>query len=194
MDIDIDVTPKFKPDKIFKVIHASIVEKGELKKHNVGLYFQNMPVDKVTGYAAIPYKEAPDLGFFKIDMLPLNILENFESKDEIRQLLKIEPDWTMLEDPEVVEKLFHLSKHYDTVQKIKPRSVSDLADCLAIIRPNKVKLADKYLKNKRAVIKELYTKRDPSDLRKSHAIPYALLIVLQLHLIKAEILWSLSKS
>jgi hypothetical protein len=71
---------------------------------------------------------------------------------------------------------------------MKPQSVSDLADCLAIIRPNKVKLADKYLKNKRAVIKELYTKRDPSDLRKSHAIPYALLIVLQLHLIKADIL------
>lgn len=188
MDIDIDVTPKFKPEKIFKVVNASIVEKDELKKHNVGIYFQSIPVDKVTGYAAIPYKEANDHGFFKIDMLPLHILENFDSKDEIRQLLKIDPDWTMLEDPEVVEKLFHLSKHYDTIQKIQPRSVSDLADCLAIIRPNKIKLADKYLKNKKAIIKELYTKRDPSDLRKSHAIPYALLIVLQLHLIKAEIL------
>lgn len=188
MDIDIDITPKFKPDSLFNITHASIVEKGELKKHNVGVYFQNIPKDAVTGLAAIPYKEAQDHGYFKIDMLNLNILENFESKDEIRQLLKIEPDWSMLEDEEVVSKLFHLSKHYETVKKIKPKSVSELADCLAIIRPNKVHLVDKYVKNKRAVLKELYTKRDASDLRKSHAIPYALLIVLQLHLIKAELL------
>lgn len=188
MDIDIDITPKFKPDTLFNITHASIVEKGELKKHNVGVYFQNIPKDAVTGLAAIPYKEAQDHGFFKIDMLNLNILENFESKEEIRKLIKIEPDWSLLEDEEVVAKLFHLSKHYETVYKLKPKSVSDLADCLAIIRPNKVHLVDKYVKNKRAVQKELYTKRDASDLRKSHAIPYALLIVLQLHLIKAELL------
>lgn len=189
MDIDIDISPKFKPDTLFpNIVHASKVEKNELTKHLVGLYFQNMPVDQVTGFAAIPYKEAEDFGYFKIDMLNLSILENFESKKEIKQLLKREPDWTLLEDPEIVGKLFHLSKHFDTVYKMKPKSVSDLADCLAIIRPNKVKLVDKYLKNKEAVQKELYTKRDPSDLRKSHAIPYALLIVLQLHLIKAEIL------
>lgn len=188
MDIDIDVTPKFKPESIFKVVKASTVEKGELKKHNVGIYFQDMPQDAVTGFSAIPYKEAEEHGFFKIDMLPLHILENFESKDEIRQLLKIEPDWTLLEEEEVVSNLFHLAKHFETLQKLKPRSVSDLADCLAIIRPNKTHLIDKYVKNKRAVLKELYTKRDPSDLRKSHAIPYALLIVLQLHLFKADLL------
>lgn len=187
MDIDIDITPKFKPDSLFKIVHASIVENGSLKKHNVGVYFQNIPVDQVTGLAAIPYKEAHERGFFKIDMLNLNILENFESKDEIRQLLKIPPDWSLLEDPDVVAKLFHLSKHYDTIQKIKPTSVSELADCLAIIRPNKIKLVDKYARNKKDVIRELYTKRDPSDLRKSHAIPYALLIVLQLHIIKADL-------
>lgn len=188
MDIDIDISPKFKPDSLFKIAHASTVENGELKKHIVGVYFQTMPIDPLTGVATIPYKEAQEHGFFKIDMLNLNILDNFESKDEIRELLKIEPDWTLLENPEVVEKLFHLARHFETIQKIKPKSVSDLADCLAIIRPNKIKLADKYAKNKKAVIKELYTKRDASDLRKSHAVPYALLIVLQLHLIKAEIL------
>lgn len=188
MDIDIDISPKFKPQSIFKVTPASMVENGELKKHLVGLYFQNVPVDHVTGVSAIPYKEADDFGYFKIDMLNLSILDNFENKNEIRQLLKIEPDWSMLEDEEVVGKLFHLAKHYETLQKIKPTSVSELADALAIIRPNKIKLADKYAQNKKAVQRELYTKRDPSDLRKSHAIPYALLIVLQLHLIKAELI------
>lgn len=188
MDIDIDISPTTEVNKLFNIIHASTVEKHELKKHVVGVYFQNIPVDKVTGLSAIPYKEAHTHGFFKVDMLNLSILENFESKDEIRQLLKREPDWSLLESEEVVSKLFHLSKHYDTISKLKPKSVSDLADCLAIIRPNKPHLIDKYHKDKRAVQKELYVKRDPSDLRKSHAIPYALLIVLQLHLIKAKIL------
>lgn len=188
MDIDIDISSKFKPERIFPIIHASMVEKGELKKHIVGVYFQTMPVDHVTGLAAIPYKEADAHGFFKIDMLNLNILDMFESKDEITHLLKKEPDWSLLDDPEVVKKLFHLGRHYEVVNKIKPKSVSALADCLAIIRPNKIGLLDKYVNNKSTVIKELYMKREPSDLRKSHAIPYALLIVLQLHLIKADIL------
>lgn len=188
MDIDIDISPSFKPEKLFNIRHAAIVEKNELQKHLVGVYFQNIPLDPITNLAAIPYKEAQDHGYFKFDLLNLSILENFGSKEEIRKLLKKEPDWSLLEDPDVVAKLFHLSKHFDTVYKIKPKSVSELADCLAIIRPNKTKLVDKYCKNKKAVQKELYTKRDASDLRKSHAIPYALLIVLQLHLIKADIL------
>lgn len=185
MDIDIDVAPKFKASNVFNAIPASIVEAGELKKHLVGLYFQKMPVDAQTGVAAIPYKEAERMGFFKIDMLNLNILNNFESKDEIRKLLKIEPDWSLLENEEIVKKLFHLSRHFQVVNQIKPTSVEELADCLAIIRPNKIRLVDKYIKNRKQARKELYVKNDPSDLRKSHAIPYALLIVLQLHLIKS---------
>lgn len=188
MDIDIDLPPKFEPEKFFNIVRATMIERGEAKAHNAGVYFQNMPKDSITGLAAIPFREADEHGFFKIDMLSLHLLDNFESKDEIRQLLKIEPDWTLLEDETVVEKLFHLGRHFETVYKMKPKSVSDLADCLAIIRPNKTHLIDKYAKNKRAVIKELYTKRDASDLRKSHAVPYALLIVLQLHLIKADLL------
>lgn len=187
MDIDIDVAPKFKPSKIFNATPASIVEAGELKKHLVGVYFQNIPVDPVTSVAAIPYKEAERFGFFKVDMLNLNILDNFHSKAEIRELLKIEPDWSLLENEEIVSKLFHLSRHFHVVNSIKPTSVEELADCLAIIRPNKIKLVDKYLKDKEGTRKELYVKNDPSDLRKSHAIPYALLIVLQLHLIESEL-------
>lgn len=187
MDIDIDVAPKFKASNVFKATPASIVEQGELKKHLVGLYFQNIPVDKETGVAAIPYKEAERMGFFKIDMLNLSILNNFESKDEIKQLLKIEPDWSLLEDEKVVGKLFHLSRHYHVINRIQPTSVEELADCLALIRPNKIKLVDKYIRNRTQTRKELYVKHDASDLRRSHAIPYALLIVLQLHLIKSGI-------
>ena len=46
----------------------------------------------------------------------------------------------------------------------------------------------KYVQDKIATRKELYVKVDASDLRKSHAIPYALIIVLQLHLIEGGII------
>lgn len=188
MDIDIDLKTDFDPKEFFDVTLASMVENGELKKHNAGVYFQHVPKDTVTGLSAIPYKDAEDEGFIKIDMLHLSILNMFDSKYEIKELLKREPDWDLLKKRTVVEKLFQLGKHYEVVYKIAPRSISELSDALAIIRPSKRRLLDKYLKDKDSVIKELYTKREPSDMRKSHTIPYSMIIVLQLHLIKAGIL------
>lgn len=187
MDIDIDISPETTPDKLFNIVKASMVEQDTLKKHPVGFYFQNIPTDPITGYSAIPYKVAEDLGFYKIDMLHLNILKQFDSKDEIRNLLKKPPNWKLLHDRSIVENLFHISKHFDIVYQVKPTSVLELADILALIRPNKIKLLDKYLRNRKVVRTELYTKRSKSDLRKSHAIPYALLIVLQMNIIEMNL-------
>lgn len=188
MDIDIDLPTNFNPKEYFDVTNASMVESGKLKKHNAGVYFQNIPVDSVTGLSAIPYKESEKEGFIKIDMLHLSFLNHFKSKKEIKCLLKKEPNWNLLKEIKVIEKLFHIGNHVDVVFRVKPRSISDLADVLALIRPSKRKLLDKYVRNKKSVLTELYTKRQPSDMRKSHAIPYAMVIVLQLHLIEAGIL------
>ena len=188
MDIDIDVSDNIAAREILHAIRASIVENSEIKPHIVGLYFQNIPVDNLTGLAAIPYEDAEALGYYKIDILNLSILENFSNKKQIRKLLKKEPNWNLLQDDELIPKLFHLSKHSATLKKIKPKTVEELADVLALIRPNKKQLIDKYLSNKIGTRVELYKKVDPSDLRKSHAIPYALLIVLQLHLLEAKII------
>lgn len=188
MDIDIDLPTNFDPKKHFDVINASMVESGKLKKHNAGVYFQSIPVDKVTGLSAIPYKESEDQGFIKIDMLHLSFLNNFNSKKEIKALLKKEPNWKLLKEIKAIEKLFHIGNHVDVVMRVKPKSISDLSDILALIRPSKRKLLDKYVRNKKTVLKELYTKRQPSDMRKSHTVPYAMIIVLQLHLIEAGIL------
>jgi DNA polymerase III alpha subunit len=185
MDIDIDTSPDFDPSKLFRdAVRASRVEKGELKPHLVGWYFQKIPKDKLTQLSAIPYDIAEDYGYKKIDILHLNLLKQFKSKEEMRKLLKIEPDWNLLLQSNIVEQLFHLSGHYDTLVKIKPRSIEELADVLALIRPGKFNLIDKYVKDKKEVRKVLYDKKLASDLRKSHAIPYAQLIVLQLHKIK----------
>lgn len=192
MDVDIDFQTTFDPLVYFKEgIRASMVSKeGQLIKHNAGVYFQAISPDSVTGFAAVPYKDAERLGYFKFDFLHLSLLDYFDSKEEIRQLIRIEPDWMLLESAVQVQKLFQLSKHYDLVSQVKPKNVQELADCIALIRPGKRFLLDAYVKNRNAIRTELY-RRDPESkyyFKKSHAVAYALTIVLQLHLIKGKVL------
>lgn len=191
MDVDMDFPSDFDPLDYFKqAVRASMVKEGKLIKHPAGAYLQRIPVDKVTGLAAIPYKEAEDIGYFKVDFLHLSLLDNFESKEQIRKLSRLPPDWSLLEDEEVVKKLFQLHSHYTLVSKVKPRSVIELADCTALIRPGKRFLLDAYLKDRNVVRQELYRKPDDGKyyFKKSHAVAYALTIVIQLHLIKGGIL------
>lgn len=191
MDIDLDLPTSFDPLDIFQqAIRASMIKDGHLVKHPVGVYFQNIAKDKITNLAAIPYETAEDLGYFKIDFLHLNILNHFQNKDEIRALLKKEPNWTLLEREEVVQKLFQLHKHAKLVTQIKPRSVQELSDCIAIVRPSKKQLLHLYLKDREKVRPLLYRQGDDdkSAFKRGHSISYALTIVLQLHLIEAGIL------
>lgn len=189
MDIDIDLKSDFKLERIFpNAIPASTVEKDELKRHLVGAYFQTIPKDPITNLAAIPYEQAEELGYLKIDFLNLSLLSHFASKEEVLYFARKEPNWKLLESRKFVEQLFHISKHYDIVQKVKPKSILELADILALIRPGKTILLDKYLKNKKLARKELYTKRQVSDLRKSHAIAYAINIVINMNLLEVDLI------
>lgn len=191
MDIDIDFPSTFDPTHIFEqAVRASMVKDGKLVKHPAGVYFQNIPVDCITGLASIPYEQAEDLGFMKIDFLHLNILDHFQSKVQIRDLINHEPNWDLLRSKTVVEKLFQLGKHFDVVEVIKPRSVLDLADCVAVIRPGKRYLLEEYdPHNKTSFRAKLYKKQDGQySYKKGHAISYAQTIVLQLHLIQRGIL------
>lgn len=190
MDVDIDLPTTFAPTDHFDVTLASMVKDGKLVKHPAGAYFQNIPVDAITKLSAIPFREAEDMDYFKIDFLHLSILDNFNNKDEIRQLLKIEPDWSLLESPEVVEKLFQIHKHFDIISQVKPTSVVTLADTIALIRPAKRKLIHNYIKTPDKIRKFLYMKPEDGKyyFKKSHAIAYALTIVLQLHLVSGELM------
>jgi len=186
MDIDWDFQTTFDINDLFpSAVRASIVKDGKLKKHPAGVYFQNMAKDVITGLAAISYKDAEDVGFFKIDFLHLSLLNSFNSKSEIRELLKIEPDWTLLNDESNVEKLFQIRRHFKIISKVKPTSVQELADAISLIRPGKRHLLYPYIKDRNAVRSEIYTPADDGSyiFKKGHAISYALTIVLQLHLI-----------
>ena len=189
MDIDLDLKTDFDPLEIFEAIRASMVKNNDLVKHNVGVYFQSIPIDKLTGLAAIPYKQAEEEGYFKIDFLHLSLLDVFETKEEIRELLKLEPDWSLLKQSDVVSKLFQIGKQYNLVSNLAPKSVQELADCIALMRPGKRHLVDAYLKDKTLIRDELYRKPDDDKyyFKRGHAISYALNIVLQLHLIKGGV-------
>lgn len=185
-DIDLDFPTNYKPSDTFpKIVHASSVQKGELVKHPCGCYFQEIPVDEVTHFAAIPYDKAEEFGYFKIDFLHLGVLDNITSKQEIRQLINDEPDWSILWNKEHTHKLFQLHKHFDILNEIRPTSVIEVADCIALIRPNKRSYLDAYMRDKYKTRPNLYRQAgdNKSVFRKSHAIAYALTVVIQLHLI-----------
>lgn len=191
MDVDIDFPLSFDPLTVFpQAVRASMVKDGKITKHPAGIYLQSIPVDTWTNLAAIPYEEAEQLGYIKVDFLHLAILQYFTDKEQIHALVKISPDWSMLEKREIVEKLIHIHKHFDIVSKVKPKSVEDLADILALIRPGKRHLLQSYLKNKQKIRKVLYQKTEEDDysFKKSHSVAYALTIVLNMHLIKGKIL------
>lgn len=185
-DIDIDFQTTFDPTNyIPDAIPASMVKKGELVKHPCGYYLQTIPTDSITGLSAIPHDRAAEFGYFKIDFLHLSLLDNFTNKQEIRDLLKIEPNWSLMTDPTVVPKLFQLHRNYPLLVRVKPQSVQEVADCIALIRPNKRDYLEPYLLDREKVRPYLYRQQDDdkSSFKRSHSIAYALTVVLQLHLI-----------
>lgn len=189
MDIDIDFPTAFNPTEIFPWTRASIVKGDNLGPHPCGVYPQNIPIDCITKLAAIPYKEAEELGFYKIDFLHLQIYDHFESRQEIDDLLEVEPDWGILCIPSEQKKLFQLSKHGDILTEIKPKNIEELADVLALIRPGKKQFAKLYRSQKESTRKVLYAKDETGySFKKSHAIAYAMVIVLQMHLISAGLI------
>lgn len=182
-DIDIDVST-ITPSSLFKCTIASKVDNGKLVKHNSGVYFQEVPIDPLTKLCAIPFKEAEELGYIKIDLLHIALLDEISSKDELRRLSKIEPDWNLFLDKSIVEQLIHIHDHFDIVSQVKPTSIDDISDIIALIRPGKRRLLRDYLRNKKETRKELYTKSDDGySFKKSHSISYAMLIVVNLNLI-----------
>lgn len=190
MDIDIDVVSNFDSKKIFPgSVKASLYRDEKLTPHPCGVYFQDVPTDPLTGLSAVPYERAEELGCFKIDFLHVHVYDHFTSREEIKELLKYDPDWSLLSIPSVVGQLFQLSKHYDLISQVKPSSVVQIADCLTLIRPQKRYMLKKYLEHPDKIREMLYKSEsgDGYAFKKAHAVAYAMVIVLQLHLIKGGI-------
>jgi hypothetical protein len=186
MDVDIDFVDRDSALNLFQHTVASRIENGKLIKHNTGVYFQEVPVDAVTGLCKIPYEEAEEQDYFKIDFLNVGIYKGVRNEEHLVQLMNQEPLWNLLLQDEFLNLLFHINGHGDMIRKTRPTSVEQLAAVLAMIRP-----AKRYLigKDWTTIMKEVWTKpmNDEYFFKKSHATAYAVAVVVQMNLICEQI-------
>jgi hypothetical protein len=177
-DVDIDVVGC---DKDQYGIRAMIYNGDTMKilPHPSGIYFDEVPVDKETGLCAFDYKWGEAAGFQKVDLLNNNSYMKFKTKRDVLDSVSMEPDWSKLQDRDIVESLPHIANHFEIVSRLEPKSIEDLADVLALIRPGKKHLIEDYIEDKTAARRYLY-KRSVNDqvyFKKSHAISYAVMVV-----------------
>ena len=185
-DIDIDFIDRDQALKLFEHIPASRVDNGKLVKHNTGVYLHEVPVDAVSGLCQIPYEQAENEKYFKIDFLNVGIYKGVRDEKHLNQLMETEPLWDLLLQDDFVNLLFHLNGHGDIIRKTLPTSVEQLSAVLAMIRP-----AKRYLigKDWTTIMTEVWTKPENGDyyFKKSHATAYAVAIVVQMNLICEQI-------
>lgn len=186
-DVDIDFADRDAALRGLHHIDAMLVNKNDqVSRHPSGVYFQNAPVNPVTGLCSLDYRQAKDHGYFSIDFLNQTVYQKITDEAHLDRLLNTEPPWELLDEPSLVEQLMHIRSHFEIVESIKPRSVEDLAIVLALIRPGKRFLVGK----SRQYIEQEVWKQDSSDsytFKKAHAISYAALIVVQMNLLMEEL-------
>jgi DNA polymerase III alpha subunit len=185
-DIDIDFIDREQALKLFKHTVASRDDNGRTVKHNTGVYLHEVPVDAVSGLCSVPYEQAEEQEFFKIDFLNVSIYKGVRNEEHLKQLMETEPLWDLLVQDEFVDLLFHLNGHGAILRKTCPTSVEELAAVLAMIRPAKRNLIGKSWPE---IMKEVWTKpkTDEYYFKKSHATAYAMAIVVQMNLICEQI-------
>jgi hypothetical protein len=183
-DVDIDVSDKTRAKMLESLTYvpASKITDKSIVPHNVGVYFCDIPQDKISGLASIDYKRAEEeFGFIKTDILHNSIYDRFESRHDIEKILEEKPDWSKLYKKDIVESLPHINSYYTLINDLpKIDSVENLARLLAIIRPGKQYLIDtvKNAGNWESIDDKIWTKEDKGYCYKhSHAIAFALSIV-----------------
>lgn len=185
-DIDIDVVNREAALVGLQHIPASMIRDQKLVKHNTGVYFHTVPVDPMTDLCSITYDHAADADCFKIDILNVGVYSGVRDEAHLLDLMHREFDWSLMELPEFTSQLVHLNSHTDLVKRLRPRSISDLAMTLALIRPGKKHLINKCIaQGFESIRNEIWTK--PSDdsywYKKSHAISYAYLVKVDANLL-----------
>ena len=185
-DIDIDVCDRETALDGLPLVQASIIRDGKITKHNTGVYFHAMPIDPLTGLASIGYDRAEELDCFKIDVLNVGVYEMVRDEEHLLDLMKRQLDWTVFEDKQFVSKLFHLGNYGELTAKLKPRSITDIAMVLALIRPGKKHLQDRCIRNGFDSIRDEIWKQDYEDVyvfKRSHSTSYAMLIYVHANLL-----------
>jgi DNA polymerase III alpha subunit len=184
-DIDIDFLDREQALDLFDHVVASRTEDGKIVKHNTGVYLHDVPINAVEGLCSVPYDQAEEQGFFKLDFLNVGLYKGIRDEQHLVELMNQEPLWALLEEDDFTDMLFHVNGHGEILRKMKPTSIPQLAAVLAMIRP-----AKRYLVGKdwTTVIDEVWKKPEGDEyfFKKSHATAYAVAIVVQMNLICEE--------
>ena len=183
-DIDIDFADRQKLLDLIPHTRATIIDKKGIKTHNTGVYFVTTPSMSNDNQCSLDYQVADALGYFKVDLLNVNIYSQVKSRHHLQQLIDTPPPWGKLQDKEFVDQLFHLNNHFEVVGTLKPITLEQLAACLAIIRPAKRSLLHKGWDE---ILKHVWTK--PTDnayyFKKAHAMSYAMAVMIHMNLINS---------
>lgn len=183
-DIDIDFSDRTQALNLLKHHPAGIIRDNQLVKHNTGVYVTDVPLDPFTGTCSIDHKAAEDRGYMKLDLLNVSLYTHIKSEQHLQELIAQEPEWDRLYDPEFCSKLIHIGNHYETLIKMPEavNSIPRMAMLLSVIRPAKRHLIGKPWKD---VASTVWNKPADDDyyFKRSHAVAYAHLVVVNMNLI-----------
>jgi len=185
-DIDIDFGNRDELLKHIKHIPAAMRNVKPIRKHNTGVYVTDIPYDALNDMANIDYTVAEERGYVKLDLLNVFVYDLIKSEQELIELMH-EPNWELLKDKAFVERLIHLSNHYQTMQRMPEpiNTIPRLAMFLAVIRPSKKHLMGLSWAE---VAKTIWDKeQDGYAFKKAHSISYAQLVVVHMNLLAREI-------
>ena len=181
-DIDIDFGDRDKILQHIKYIPAAMRKIQPMRKHSTGVHITDVPYDAINDMANIDYSDAEKRGYFKLDLLNVHIYNHVKDEQHLERLMQ-NPFWSKLNDKTFVEKLIHLSNHYNSIQRMPEPidSIPRLAMFLAIIRPGKKHLIGLPW---REVAKTVWDKDiDGYTFKKSHSLAYAHLVVVHMNLL-----------
>ena len=185
-DIDIDFGNRDKILEHIKHIPAAMRKVNPIRKHATGIYVTDIPYDAINDFANLDYNEAETRGYIKLDFLNVHVYDKVSDENHLIELMS-NPNWDKLRDKEFVEKLIHLSNHYNSMQRMPESidSITRLAMFLAIIRPAKKHLIGLPWVE---VNKTVWDKNDDGySFKKSHAIAYAHLVVVHMNLLDSTL-------
>jgi uncharacterized protein YkuJ len=189
-DIDIDLADREQlltlicatPARLTKFGINAREKVGDQRRHNSGVYVTDIPYDPVNNCAAIDYKQAEKLGYFKIDLLNMSVYELIKSPGHYEELLAKEPPWERLwTDNEFASKLVHVGGSIHLLKSMKPDSIPRMAAFISIIRPGKAHLQNKPWAE---VFETVWDGDDTKGFvfKKAHALGYSKLVALHMNL------------
>lgn len=182
-DIDIDFANRDDILQYIKHVSAHIKTEDGVRKHPTGIYVTEIPYDPIHDWCALDYNQAESRGYVKLDLLNVWVYKHVKNESHLEILMR-EPNWDRLNDKAFFSKLIHISDHYDVMKQMSEpiNSIPRMAMFLSVMRPGKKHLIGKSWSE----IAKTVWQRDGNaySFKKSHAIAYANLVVVNMNLLE----------